>query len=76
MDLPQSNTETPVYSYTRTELLYLRTKASLISLCTVDRLKDLNIAYHLARRHCSSRGTPRLVCFFLFAKKKKKNEPQ
>ena len=56
MDLPQSNTQTPDYSYTRTELLYLRTKTSLLSLSTVDRLKDLNIGYHLPRRHRSSRG--------------------
>ena len=51
-----SNTQTPVYSYTRTELLSLRTKTSLLSLSTVDRLKDLNIGYHLPRRHRSSRG--------------------
>ena len=63
MELPQSITQTPVYSYTRTELLSLRTKTSLLSLSTVDRLKDLNIGYHLPRRHCSSRG----------AKKKKQN---
>ena len=41
----------PVCSYTRTELLSLRTKTSLLSLFTVDRLKDLNIGYHLPRRH-------------------------
>ena len=40
MELPQSNTLIPVYSYTRTELLSLRTKTSLLSLSTVDRLKD------------------------------------
>ena len=56
MELPQSNTQTPVYSYTRTELLSLRTKTSLLSLSTVDRLKDLNIGYYLPRRHRSSRG--------------------
>ena len=55
MDLPQSITQTPVYSYTRTELLSLRTKTSLLSLSTVDRLKDLNIGY----RHCSNRGVKR-----------------
>ena len=49
----------PVYSYTRTELLSLRTKTSLLSLPTVDRLKDLNIGYHLPRRHRSSRGVKR-----------------
>ena len=49
----------PVYSYTRTELLSLRTKTSLLSLSTVDRLKDLNIGYHLPRRHRSSRGVKR-----------------
>ena len=47
MELPQSNTQIPVYSYTRTELLSLRTKTSLLSLSTFDRLKDLNIGYHL-----------------------------
>ena len=56
MELPQSNTLLPVCSYTRTELLSLRTKTSLLSLSTVDRLKDLNIGYHLPRRHRSSRG--------------------
>ena len=66
MELPQSNTLIPVYSYTRTELLSLRTKTSLLSLSTVDRLKDLNIGYHLPRRHRSSRGVKR-------KEKKKKN---
>ena len=56
MELSQSNTQTPVYSYTSTELLSVRTKTSLPSLSTVDRLKDLNIGYHLPRRHRSSRG--------------------
>ena len=59
MKLPQSNTQIPVCSYTRTELLSLRTKTSLLSLSTVDRLKDLNIGYHLPRRHRSSRGVKR-----------------
>ena len=59
MELPQSNTQTPVYSYTRTELLSLRTKTSLLSLSTVDRLKDLNIGYHLPHCHRSSRGVKR-----------------
>ena len=36
MELPQCNIQTPVYSYTRTELLSLTTK-------TVDRLIDLDI---------------------------------
>ena len=49
----------PVCSYTRTELLSLRTKTSLFSLSTVDRLKDLNIGYHLPCRHRSSRGVKR-----------------
>ena len=49
----------PVCSYTRTELLSLRTKTSLLSLSTVDRLKDLNIGYHLPRRHRSSRSVKR-----------------
>ena len=59
MELPQSSTQIPVYSYTRTELLSLRTKTSLLSLSAVDRLKDLNIGYHLPRRHRSSRGVKR-----------------
>ena len=59
MELPQSNTLLPVCSYTRTELLSLRTKTSLLSLSTVDRLKYLNIGYHLPRRHRSSRGVKR-----------------
>ena len=59
MELPQSNSLLPVCSYTRTELLSLRTKTSLLSLSTVDRLKDLNIGYHLPRRHRSSRGVKR-----------------
>ena len=59
MELPQSNTLLPVCSYTRTELLSLRTKTSLLSLSTVDRLKDLTIGYHLPRRHRSSRGVKR-----------------
>ena len=54
-----ANTQTPVYSYTRTELLALRTKTSLLSLSTVNSLKDLNIGYHLPRRHRSSRGVKR-----------------
>ena len=37
-----------------TELLSLRTMISLLSLFTVDRLKDLNIGYHLPHQHCSS----------------------
>ena len=59
MELPQSNTQIPAYSYTRTDLLSLRTKTSLLSLSTVDRLKDLNIGYHLPRLHRSSRGVKR-----------------
>ena len=59
MELPQSNTLLPVCSYTRRELISLRTKTSLLSLSTVDRLKDLNIGYHLPRRHRSSRGVKR-----------------
>ena len=59
MEVPQSNTLLPVYSYTRTELHSLRTTTSLLSLSTVDRLKDLNIGYHLPRRHRSSRGVKR-----------------
>ena len=37
----------------------LTTKTSLLSLSTVDCLKDLNIGYHLPRRHRSSRGVKR-----------------
>ena len=55
MEPPQSKPQTPVYSYTRTELLSLRTMTSLLSLSTVDRIKDFNIGYHLPRRHRSSR---------------------
>ena len=51
--------QTSVYSYTRTELLSVRTKTSLLSLSTVDPLKDLDIGYHLLRRHSSSRGVKR-----------------
>ena len=51
--------QTPVYSYTSTELLSIRTKISLLSLSTVDRHKDLCIGYHLPRRHRSSRGVKR-----------------
>ena len=50
---------TLVYSYTRTELLSLGTKTSLLSRSTVDILKDLNIGYHLPRCHRSSRGVKR-----------------
>ena len=67
MELPQSNTRTPVYSYTRTELLSLRTKTSLLSLSTVDRLKDLNIGYHFPRRHRSSRGAKKKLHSFICA---------
>ena len=59
MELPQSNTQTPVYSYTHTEIVSLRTKASLLSLSNVDRLKDLNIGYNLPRRHRMIRGIKR-----------------
>ena len=59
MELPQSNTQIPVYSYTRTYLLSIRTKTSLLNLSTVDRLEDLNIGYHLPLRHRSSRGVKR-----------------
>ena len=59
MELPQSNIHTRVLSYTRTELLSLRTKTSLLTPSTVDRLKDLDIGYHHSRRHRSSRGVER-----------------
>ena len=55
MELPLSITQTPVYSYTRTELLSLRMKTSLLSLST----KDLKIGYHLPRRHRSIQGVKR-----------------
>ena len=60
MELPRSHTQTPVYSYTSTEIHSLGTKTSLLSLSTVDSLKDLNIGYHLPRRHSSSRGVKRM----------------
>ena len=59
MELLQSNTQTPVYSYMSTELLSLRAKTSLLSLSIVDPLKDLSIGYHLPHRHRSSRGLKR-----------------
>ena len=59
MELPQSNTQTPVYFYTSTEFLSLRTKTSLLSLSTVDRLMDLNIGCNPPCRHRSSRGVRR-----------------
>ena len=59
MDLPQSNTQTPAYSYTCTELLSVRTKTSLLILSTVNRIKNLNIEYHFPPRHRSSRGVKR-----------------
>ena len=49
----------PVYSYTHTDILSLRTKTSLLSLSTIDCLKDLNIGFHLPRHHRSSRGVKR-----------------
>ena len=59
MELPLSNTQTPVYSCMRTELLCIRTNTSLLSISTVDRLKDLNIGYHLPRRNRSRRVVKR-----------------
>ena len=56
MELPQSNT---CCSYRRTELLSLKTKKSLLSLSTVDRLMASNIGYNFPRRHRSSRGVER-----------------
>ena len=40
----------------RTKLLSSKGNTSLLSLSTVDSLKDLNIGHHLPRRHRSSRG--------------------
>ena len=59
MELPKSNNQTPVCSYTRTELLSLRTKISLLSPSTVDLLMDLCIGYLLPRRYRLSRGVKR-----------------
>ena len=59
MELPQSNTETNIYSYTHTDLFSIRKKTSLRSISTIDRLKDLNIGYYLSRRHRSSRDVKR-----------------
>ena len=59
MELPQSNTQTPVYSCMCTELLSLRMKTSLLGLSTVYRLKHLSIGYHLPHHHRSSRGVTR-----------------
>ena len=67
MDLQQSNTQTPVYFYTRTEILAFGKKTSLLSLFTVHRLKDLNIGYYLPRCHRLSRGVksdPNGGCLF------------
>ena len=41
----------------------LRKKTSLLNLSTVDRLKDLNIGYHIPRRHRSIRGVKRKIFF-------------
>ena len=63
MDLPHSNTETPVFCYTRIELATFRKKTSLLSLSIVDCLKDLNIGCHFPRLHRSSRGVKRNIIF-------------
>ena len=55
----KSNTHTPVYPYMCSELLSLTLKTSLLSLSTVNRLKYLNIEYHLPYHHRSSRGVKR-----------------
>ena len=44
----------------------LKTKISLLSLSTVDHLKDLCIGYHLPHCHCSSRGVKRKNFFHSF----------
>ena len=59
MDLPQSSPQTAVYSYTRTELLTLRTKTSFRHIDIVDRLQYFTIGCHLPRRHRLSRGVKR-----------------
>ena len=59
MELQQSYNQTPVYSYSSTELLPIKTKTSMLSISSVDRLKDLNIGCRLPRRHRSNRGVNR-----------------
>ena len=59
MELQQSYNQTPVYSFSCTELLTIRTKKSMLSVSTADRLKDLNIGYRLPRRHRPNRGANR-----------------
>ena len=59
MKLPQSSMQTPVYSYMSTELLLCERKHPYLAFPTVDRLKDLNIVYHLPRCPRSSRGVKR-----------------
>ena len=61
MTLPISSVivYTQIYSFTRIELLSLRTKTSLLRLSTVDCLKDINIGYHLPSSHRSCRGVKR-----------------
>ena len=61
MDLPQSNTQTPVISYTRTELLSIKMKTSLLSLSTFDRVKDLNIGFNQSGK---SNAHPFIVASF------------
>ena len=55
MELQQSYTQTPVHTYSSTELLSFRTKTSMLSFSTVVSLKDLNIGFRLPRRHRSIR---------------------
>ena len=54
MELQQSCNQTPVYSYSSTDLLSIRTKTSILSVSSADRLKDLNIGYRLPRRSIRS----------------------
>ena len=56
MNLPLCSTQTPVISYTRTELPSLRSKASFLGFSTFDRFKDLNIGILLPPRHRSCQG--------------------
>ena len=59
MEQQQSYNQTPAYSFSCTELLTIRTKKSMLSVSTADRLKDLNIGYRLPRRHRPNRNANR-----------------
>ena len=59
MDLRQSNIQTLVISYTRTELLPLGTNAPLLSLSTFDHLNDFIAGCSLPLRHRPCSGAKR-----------------